>query len=114
MMEQRTLDIIRICKGGTKYCINDSIYKGRINPDSLRYVPFGNGAQFEMEVGLDSTKSGSFMSLFEARVLFDTYLKGLNEQEIINLVDEREQLGRYPGMKVGDAFSGNNNAGNWE
>ena len=54
------------------------------------------------------------MSLFEARVLFDTYLKGLNEQEIINLIDEREQLGRYPGMKVGDAFSGNNNAGNWE
>lgn len=28
MMEQRTLDIIRICKGGTKYCINDSVYKG--------------------------------------------------------------------------------------
>ena len=27
-MEQRTLDIIRICKGGTKYSINDSIYKG--------------------------------------------------------------------------------------
>lgn len=92
----------------------DSIYKGRINPDSLRYVPFGNGAEFEMEVGLDSTKSGSFMSLFEARVLFDIYLEGLNEQEIINLIDEREQLGRYPGMKVGDAFSGNNNAGNWE
>jgi hypothetical protein len=28
MMEQRTLDIIRICKGGTKYCPNDLIYNG--------------------------------------------------------------------------------------
>ena len=54
------------------------------------------------------------MSLFEARTPFETYLKGLNEQEVFNLIDEREQLGRYPGMKVGDAVSGNNNAGNWE
>lgn len=92
----------------------DSLYHGRINPDSLRYVPYGNGAEFEMEVGCDTTKSGSFMYLFEARTLFTTYLKGLNEQEIVNLVDEREQLDRYPGMKVGDAISGNNNAGNWE
>lgn len=28
MMEQRTLDIIRICKGGTKYRPNDLIYNG--------------------------------------------------------------------------------------
>ena len=27
-MEQRTLDIIRICKGDTKYCTKDSIYDG--------------------------------------------------------------------------------------
>lgn len=26
MMEQRTLDIIKICKGGTKYSMNDSVY----------------------------------------------------------------------------------------
>lgn len=28
MMEQRTLNIIRICKGGTKYANNDSVYNG--------------------------------------------------------------------------------------
>lgn len=91
-----------------------SLFPAGFNADSMRYVPFGNGAEFELEIGSDTTKSGSFMSLFEARTLFETYLNGLNEQEVFNLIDEREQLGRYPGMKVGDAVSGNNNAGNWE
>lgn len=91
-----------------------SVFPADFNADSMRYVPFGNGAEFEMETGQDSTKSGSFISLFEARTLFETYYGGLDEQEVYNLIDEREQLGRYPGMKVGDAVSGNNNAGNWE
>ena len=91
-----------------------SIFPEDFNADSLRYVPFGNGAEFEMEIGCDTTKSGSFMHLFEARTLFETYYDGLDEQLVYNLIDEREQLGRYPGMKVGDAVSGNNNAGNWE
>lgn len=91
-----------------------SIFPEGFNADSLRYVPFGNGAEFEMEVGCDTTKSGTFMHLFEARTLFEKYYDGLDKQEVFNLIEEREQLGRYPGMKVGDAVSGNNNAGNWE
>lgn len=91
-----------------------SIFPENFNADSMRYVPFGNGAEFEMAVGCDTTKSGSYMYLFEAKTLFETYLKGLDKQEVYNLIDEREQLGRYPGMKVGDAENGNNNAGNWE
>ncbi len=91
-----------------------SVFPENFNADSMRYVPFGNGAEFEMAIGQDSTKSGSFISLFEAKVPFETYYKGLDEQEVYNIIDERNQLGRYPGMKVGDAESGNNNAGNWE
>lgn len=91
-----------------------TLFPEDFNADSMRYVPFGNGAEFEMATGQDSTKSGSFISLFEARTLFETYYQGLDEQEVFNIIDERNQLGRYPGMKVGDAESGNNNAGNWE
>lgn len=91
-----------------------SVFPEGFNADSMRYVPFGNGAEFELEIGCDTTKSGSFMHLFEARTLFETYYGGLDKQEVFNIIDEREQLGRYPGMKVGDAVSGNNNAGNWE
>lgn len=91
-----------------------SVFPKGFNADSMRYVPYGQGAQFEMEVGTDTTKSGSFMYLFEARTPFEAYYGGMNKQEIYNLIDERNQLGRYPGMKVGDAVNGNNNAGNWE
>lgn len=92
----------------------DSVYHNKIDPDSLRYVPFSKGVEFEMEIGCDTTKSGSFMYLFEARTPYETFLKGINDQELINMIDEKEQLGRYPGLKVGDARNGNNNAGNWE
>jgi len=92
----------------------DSIYPKGFNADSLRYVPFSDGAEFEMAVGCDTTKSGSYMYLFEAKTEFETYLKGIDDQLLFNLIDEKEQLDRYPGMKVGDAISGNNNAGNWE
>lgn len=91
-----------------------TLFPTDFNADSMRYVPFGNGAEFEMAIGQDSTKSGSFISLFEAKTPFETYYQGLDEQEVFNLIDERNQLGRYPGMKVGDVESGNNNAGNWE
>ena len=91
-----------------------TVFPADFNADSMRYVPFGNGAEFEMAIGQDSTKSGSFISLFEAKTPFETYYQGLDEQEVFNIIDERIQLGRYPGMKVGDAESGNNNAGNWE
>lgn len=91
-----------------------TLFPADFNADSMRYVPFGNGAEFEMAIGQDSTKSGSFISLFEAKTPFETYYQGLDEQEVFNIIDERNQLGRYPGMKVGDAESGNNNAGNWE
>lgn len=92
----------------------DSIYPKNYNADSIRFVPFGKGAEFEMATGCETTKSGSLMYLFEAKTPFSAYLSDLDRQELFNLSDEREQMGRYPGMKIGDAVSGNNNAGNWE
>ncbi|MBP5423484.1 MAG: hypothetical protein IJ916_05390 [Paludibacteraceae bacterium] len=82
--------------------------------DSLAYVPFTNGEKFELEIGENTTKSGIVIPLFEARTPYKTYLNGLNKQEIINLTKTAEALGKYEGLKVGDAFNPNNNAGNWE
>lgn len=82
--------------------------------DSLAYVPFIDGAKFEMEAGTYETASGINIPLFEARVPFSVYLNGLNKQEIINLIDARNTQEKYPGMKVGDINTPNNNAGNWE
>ena len=34
--------------------VTDTIYAPGFNADSLRYVPFGNGAQFEMAIRNDT------------------------------------------------------------
>lgn len=93
----------------------DTLYPAGFNADSLRYVPFGNGAEFEMAVGCDSSnKSGTKIYLFEAKTPYEVYLEGINKTELANIIDDQIKLDRYPGLKVGDAEVGNNNAGNWE
>ena len=93
----------------------DTLYPKGFNADSLRYVPFGDGAEFELRTGCDSSgKSGNKLYLFEAKTPYRTYLEGINKDELNNLIDLQLEMGRYPGLKVGDAEVGNNNAGNWE
>ena len=58
--------------------------------------------------------SGVDIPLFEAMMPYDILLKGLDRQLIVNLKAEKEDMGRYPGYKVGDINNPNNNAGNWE
>ena len=82
----------------------DSLYKGRINPDSLRYVPFSNGKEFELTISSDTSKTGVITHGFEAKTPFVDYLGensedgGLDKQEIINLLEDCDDRGRYRGM----------------
>ena len=92
----------------------DTIYPKGYNADSLRYVPFGNGAMFEMEIRDDTTNMGAPLHLFQAQTPYETYISDLNKQELINLKDLRNKLGKYCGLRVGDIEQPNNNAGNWE
>ena len=43
----------------------DTIFPKGFNADSMRYVPFGNGAQFEMAIRNDTAKSGAPFCLLE-------------------------------------------------
>lgn len=93
----------------------DTIYPKTFNADSLRFVPFTNGtAEFSLATRQDSTKSGIPLYLFEAKVPYKVYLNGLDHQEIVNIVDLKQKLDKYPGLMVGSVESPNNNAGNWE
>lgn len=98
----------------TWLAVMDTIYPKGFNADSLAYVPFGNGAKFEMAIRKDTMKSGAPLNLFQAQVAYDVYLKGINDQELATLKDTREKLGKYAGLRVGDIEKPNNNAGNWE
>lgn len=86
----------------------DSLYHGKLNPDSIGYIPFGNGAMFELETDSDVTKSGLVQYSFIAKAPYKVYLEGLDKQEIINLLEECDDRGRYRGLTV------DNNSGNWE
>ena len=92
----------------------DTIFPKGFNPDSLRYVPYGNGAEFEMVTRSDTTKSGAPLNLFQAQTPYETYIGDLEKQQIINLKDVQSKLGKYCGLRVGDIEQPNNNAGNWE
>lgn len=92
----------------------DTVFPDGFNADSLRYIPFGNGAQFEMATRNDTAKSGAPFCLLEVKAPYDIYLNGLNAQEIANLKDMQNKLNRYVGLKIGDLETANNNAGNWE
>lgn len=94
--------------------VMDTIFPKGFNPDSLPFVPYGNGAKFELAIRKDTMKSGAPLNLFQAQVPYDVYLKGLNEQELLNLKDLQTKLGKYLGLRVGDIEQPNNNAGNWE
>ena len=92
----------------------DTIYPKGFNADSMKYIPHGNGAQFEMNVKNDTAKSGAPVYLFEVKAPYETYLSGLDKQEIINLKDLDSKLGKYSGLMVGSIDTPNNGAGNWE
>ena len=67
----------------------------RLQRRSMRYVPFGNGAQFEMAIKNDTAKSGAPFCLLEVKTPYDVYLNGLDKQEIANLKDLQTKLGKY-------------------
>ena len=95
-----------------------SLYKGEYDEQSIDVIveiPFSEGKRFELEVNNDyKTSQGIRVPLFEARAPFESYLSDLNEQELVNLIDREKKLDHYAGLKVGDIYSPNNNAGNWE
>ncbi|MBO4250316.1 MAG: hypothetical protein J5884_03570 [Paludibacteraceae bacterium] len=95
-----------------------ALYKGEYDEnsiDAIVEIPFSEGQRFEMEVNNDyKTSQGIRVPLFEARAPFESYLGDLNEQELVNLIDRENKLEHYAGLKVGDIYSPNNNAGNWE
>lgn len=93
----------------------ESLFSKDYPIDSLRYIPFSNGQEFELEKAEIVTGSaGIKVKVMCAKAPFTSYLNDLDKQELINLIETTEKLEKYPGMKFGDIEEANNNAGNWE
>ncbi|MBO4771893.1 MAG: hypothetical protein J5595_05095 [Bacteroidales bacterium] len=91
----------------------DSLCKGKYKVNEMRLVPIVN-EPFQMAMDTIETSSKAKITVFEAKTPNDVYLKGLDRQEIVNMNDEAQTIGKYPGLKVGSLVEFNNNAGNWE
>jgi len=104
----------RVYRDSIKIFVKDTLLKrpGFV-VDSLAFIPFSGGKKIQMKAVI-SKVSGVDVPLFEACAPFNDLLVGLDRQLIINLNADRNDTGRFPGLKVGSIDAPNNNAGNWE
>ena len=115
MTEQMAIKEGLIRRDTTWVLAKDTLFGHGFDAAALAYVPVeGVNAKFTMDTATIASASGYTVKVFESGVLFDTYLRDLNRQELINLKDRMSKMGRYLGLRVGSVTEINNNAGNWE
>ena len=97
-----------------KMKVRDTILVGRpdFKAENLRTIPYSGGDTVIMK-SVIKTVSGVNVPLFEADIPFNSLLKGMDHQLLVNLNYERTDQNRYPGLQVGSIENPNNNAGNW-
>ncbi len=112
--EMEALKMGMITRDTIKVSVLDSLFDHHYPIDSLRYVPYTGGKQFFLGRAVIETGSGVKVEVFEANVLNDVLLKGLDPQLIINYNEERLKITDFPGLRLGSLKEPTNNAGNWE
>lgn len=94
--------------------VADSLFGKRDNFKyiQLKTVPFSGGELFLMQA--DTIERGGVeVHVFEAKTHFSVFLKGMNEQAVINIIAKFEDIERYPGLRVGSLTEPSTD-GNWE
>jgi hypothetical protein len=94
--------------------VADSLFRTRPNftLDSLRYIPFSGGEKFEIAANVID-RAGIKVGVYEIKAHYSTFLKGLDRQLVTNLIKSKEDIERYPGLKVGSMEEPSTD-GNWE
>jgi hypothetical protein len=94
--------------------VADSLFgkRGNFHFSQLMTIPFSGGEIFGLQA--DTIERGGVeVHVFEARAPFTSFLKGMNEQAIINIISKFEDIEKYPGLKVGSMTEPTTD-GNWE
>lgn len=96
----------------------EALFSGRYTQESLnnlKYIPFSDSVRFEIETNDNFLGANNrWIPLCEIRAPYSAFLKDINRQEALNLIDLQRKLDRYPGLKAGSVVEPNNFAGNWE
>ncbi len=99
--------------------MRDTTFSGRHltdnDIDQFRLIPYGDGKEILMDAGTLETGSGVTIQVFEAKAPYKDFLEieGFH-QELVNLIDQRKTLEKYPGIQVGSMTQATNETGNWE
>jgi len=112
--EKQAIEMGIIIRDTSYTSVLDSIFPKNYYVDSLRYVPFCDTTQFVLGSAKLVTASKVKVEVFEAYVLNDILLHGLNRQLIINYNALKEKTVGFKGLKVGSLETSTNNTGNWE
>jgi len=103
----------QIFRDTIKIPVLDSLFRKGYNVDSIRFVPYTQGVEFEL--GCSILKAGNVdVPVFEAKIENDILLQGLDPQLLVNFNADRRLKTGYAGLKVGSLTETTNNAGNWE
>ena len=113
--EKKAIQMGLIIRDTVRVSVIEALFGGNYDANSLRYVPVpGEPTEFHLAQTILTTGSGIKVPLFEAKAHNNVILRGLDEQLIININDQRRTNDKYPGLRVGSLEEANNNAGNWE
>lgn len=93
--------------------VMDSLFGKSYPIDSLRYIPHTNKKEFDIKSDQILTSSNLMVQVVEVKAYYDDFLKGLNEQLVVNYKDQRVTLTGFPGIKFGSMEEGTL-SGNWE
>jgi hypothetical protein len=93
--------------------VYDTIFhKNKVDLTKFMIIPFSGGDTIELHAG-SIERGGVTVQVFEAKAPYDSYLKGMPQQFIINKKSTKNDLDLYPGIKVG-SMQEPSTSGNWE
>lgn len=113
--EKKAIQMGLLIRDTVRESVLETLYGKGYDANQLKMVPVpGEPTEFHLGATTILTGSGITVPVFEAKAHFNTVLRGLNPQLIINLNDQKRTNEKYPGLRVGSLVETVNNAGNWE
>jgi len=113
--ERKAIQMGLIVRDSVRVSALEAVFGKGYDAKSLKYVPVpGEPTEFHLGATIILTGSGIPVPVFQAKAHNNVILRGLDEQLIINLNDQRRTNEKYPGLMVGSLTETVNNAGNWE
>ena len=112
--ERIAIDYGIISRDTIKKSARDSLLPTEYDPDTLRFIPYTNlQKEFQINAKIIKTMSKAVMPVFEVKVHNNSYLQGLETQQIINLNDAMREIKKFPGLFIGSLKEVTTN-GNWD